>query len=545
MSIKKYISVSDNTITDAYELNLTTRATGSNIGAADSLEVFSIYGQANSASIERSRIIIKFPILTADTTGSNIQKDRTNGNIPASGSVNFFLNLYNVRHDQTLPRNFKLIVAPISQSWEEGSGVDLDSYKDLTYDGTGSNWINAKADTTWVVKDEAGTDVSSPGGSILSASWMGSPVSRYNEFNYSSSFEVGTEDMSVDITGLVEQWILGTAGSNPAGNPGYSNYGVAVYLTSSQESSSITSQLSRSYYTKRFSARSSEYFFNRPTIEARWDSSRKDHRGNFMLSSSNVSADDNLNTLYLYNYVRGQLKDLAHLATTVTDKIFVTVHTSASDDAQSDATGERVQTWPYVDSVYQSITGGKVSTGIYSASMAIATGTTIIYDKWWSASAGEGNTSNKVFYHTGALKPKTFDTPSYYVIPDYVTTITNLKDSYHSRELARFRLFTRQRNWNPTIYTKASTEIETSIVEDAYFKIYRVVDNHVVVGLGTGSLNHTRLSYDISGSYFDLDMKLLEPGYAYGVKFCYYLNGSYQEQTEDFKFKVEKMNSNV
>jgi len=544
MSIKKYTSIADTTITNAYEADMQTRATGSNMGAADSLEVFSIYGQANSASIEKSRVLLKFPVLTADTTGSNIQKDRTNGNIPASGSVNFFLNLYNVRHDQTLPRNFKIIVAPLSQSWEEGSGVDLDNYKDLTYDGTGSNWEKRKAGTIWTVADEAGNKVTTTGGSILSASWMApgpaGASARYNEFNYSASFEDGTEDLSVDITGLVEQWILGTSGENPAGNPGFPNYGVIAYLTASQESSSA-----RSYYTKRFSARSSEYFFKRPAIEARWNSSRKDHRGDFMLSSSNVSAADNLNTLYLYNYVRGQLKDLAHLATTVTDKIFVTVHTSASDDAQSDATGERVQTWPYVDSIYQAITGGKVSTGIYSASMAIATGTTYVYDKWWTASAGEGNTSNKIYYHTGTVKPKTFDTPAYFVVPDYVTTITNLKDSYHSRELARFRLFTRQRNWNPTIYTKASTEIETSIVEDAYFKIYRVVDNHVVVGFGTGSLNHTRLSYDVSGSYFDLDMKLLEPGYAYGVKFCYYLNGSYQEQTEDFKFKIEKTNSNV
>ena len=97
MSVKKYVATHDNTITNAYEADLGTRATGSNIGAADSVEVFSIFGQQNSASVEKSRVIFKFPILTSDTTGSNIQQDRVNGDIPKSGSVNFFLNLYNVR----------------------------------------------------------------------------------------------------------------------------------------------------------------------------------------------------------------------------------------------------------------------------------------------------------------------------------------------------------------------------------------------------------------------------------------------------------------
>ena len=49
------------------------------------------------------------------------------------------------------------------------------------------------------------------------------------------------------------------------------------------------------------------------------------------------------------------------------------------------------------------------------------------------------------------------------------------------------------------------------------------------------------LSYDISGSYFDLDMSLLESGYAYGIKFAFYDNRtqSWREQDQSFKFRVE------
>ena len=52
---------------------------------------------------------------------------------------------------------------------------------------------------------------------------------------------------------------------------------------------------------KRFFGRGSEYFFKRPVIEARWDDTVKDDRGNFYFSSSRAPAADNLNTIYFYN----------------------------------------------------------------------------------------------------------------------------------------------------------------------------------------------------------------------------------------------------
>ena len=115
-----------------------------------------------------------------------------------------------------------------------------------------------------------------------------------------------------------------------------------------------------------------------------------------------------------------------------------------------------------------------------------------------------------------------------------------MESKYYNNDSARFRLFTRLKDWSPTIYTVASTQIRNKVVDDAYFKIVRLIDDKDVVKYGTGSLNHTRLSYDVTGSYFDLDMKMLEPGYGYGIKFVYYVNGSYQEQPELFKFRVEE-----
>ena len=62
MGIKKYNASQDNTITNAYGIDLSTRATGSNMGASDILEIFSIYGLQSTSSAELSRVLIKFPI---------------------------------------------------------------------------------------------------------------------------------------------------------------------------------------------------------------------------------------------------------------------------------------------------------------------------------------------------------------------------------------------------------------------------------------------------------------------------------------------------
>ncbi|HAI36804.1 MAG TPA: hypothetical protein DCM40_00995, partial [Maribacter sp.] len=86
-----YYATKDNTITNAFEENLTTRGTGSNMGASDILETFSIYAQQASSSSELARILIEFPI-------TEISSSRDSGQIPASGSVSFYLKMFNAPH---------------------------------------------------------------------------------------------------------------------------------------------------------------------------------------------------------------------------------------------------------------------------------------------------------------------------------------------------------------------------------------------------------------------------------------------------------------
>ena len=72
---------------------------------------------------------------------------------------------------------------------------------------------------------------------------------------YTYTFENGHEDIELDVTATVEEWIAGT----------HANYGFGIFLTSSQEAYTTASDsdgvlsnaagAEESYYTKRFFSR--------------------------------------------------------------------------------------------------------------------------------------------------------------------------------------------------------------------------------------------------------------------------------------------------
>jgi hypothetical protein len=503
MAIKRYMANADNTIANAYKDDFNTRGTGSNMGQADILEVFSLYAQRDSSSAELSRILLQFPV-------STISADRTAGTIPASGSVNFFLRLYNAEHTRTLPRDYKLTVNAVSGAWEEGQGLDMENYTDLTYDKIGSNWINRTGSTAW----------STAGGDFYTDS----------SSSFEQRFEVGTEDLEIDVTTIVEQWI--NSGGNVLGSK--ENNGFLIKLSGAFEASSSTNLggAAKSYYTKKFFARSSEFFFERPKIEARWDSSRRDNRGNFTLSSSALPAENNLNTLFLYNYFRGKLVDVAGDSTAI--PVLNLYYASASVPEGSaryfrNSSNEAVNF----------LSCSRDSTGVYkatfSATSSIVTSTYPYLVDVWTHSGSQ--------LHTGsAFLPSTHKFTDFNPNPKYVIAMPNLKSSYPNEGNERFRLYVRNKDWSPNIFTKAQSNPETLLIESASFKIKRLIDDRVVINYGTSSTDHTVLSYDVSGNYFELDMSMLEHGYTYGVSYSFYEDsiGSYVEQPYVFKIRVDK-----
>lgn len=157
------------------------------------------------------------------------------------------------------------------------------------------------------------------------------------------------------------------------------------------------------------------------------------------------------------------------------------------------------------------------------------------YDRWGTAGLG-------TVFHTGSFKLRSHNAFSYHPSSvKYVSTLTNLQAAYTPADNVRLRVFTRLKNWSPTIYTVANSLIETSIIVSASYEISRVVDDLKVLPYGTGSDNCTMMSYDVSGNYFDLDMGYFEPGYAYGIKIAFYDETSWVEQPYIWKFRVDKL----
>ena len=111
MAIKRFFANKNNTITNAFKADLSTRATGSNMGESDVLEVFHLYGQASGTNgggtDELSRVLIDFPVTT------DIAAARTAGTIPASGNVEFYLRMFDAPHTETTPTQFTLTIAMI------------------------------------------------------------------------------------------------------------------------------------------------------------------------------------------------------------------------------------------------------------------------------------------------------------------------------------------------------------------------------------------------------------------------------------------------
>ena len=183
MSIKKYNSTKDNTIVNSFRENLSARGSAANLGASDILELFSIFGQVSTSSIEKSRILVEFPI-------SDILRDRNSSILPASGSAKYMLKLFNTPHGQTTPENYTIAVHPIVQSWTEGDGLDMESYLDLE----ASNWLSASEGVSW---NNTGSDF------VSSAHVTQKDV----PLKYTQFIEAAPTNASIDITAWVEEWL--------------------------------------------------------------------------------------------------------------------------------------------------------------------------------------------------------------------------------------------------------------------------------------------------------------------------------------------------
>ena len=313
--------------------------------------------------------------------------------------------------------------------------------------------------------------------------------------DYTYYFETGLEDITLNITPLVEEWLTGSKPNN----------GLMIKLSGSFEDGS---QLT-SFYTKKFSARGSEFYMNRPCIEARWNPSVTDDRNNFYAESPLLSSTDNTMNLYFYNKVSGKLKNI-YTDPSLTIEFY-------SDSA---LTNQITPTYANLTNPFP---------GVYKAEVVLDTTASVIYDRWVDL--------DTVFASSFDVYQRENDIVG--SNSEYIVNITNLKSKYTQQERARMNVFVREHDWQPNIYTKAYNNVENTAISNLYYKIFRLNDNYVVVDYSTGSLAYSKTSYDSNGNYFELDMNIFEKDYGYGIKLATWDGAQLMEFKDTFKFRVE------
>lgn len=466
--ILRFYPNKDATITDAYDEWFVERHEDANLGGSDILEAYALYDRDGNESMELSRFLVGFDFPTIFSELGTIDFSKTR----------FVLKLTNAPHGETLPADFSLYVHRLTEDWSEGVGLDYETLGDTG----GVCWDNAADGVAWTT----------PGGDFGVAS-------------KTVDFEDGDENLEIDITDWVEDWYDGPATS----------HGVIVKLSDGIESGIV------SYFTKRFFARTSSYFYKRPTLEVQIDDAVEQYyendRERFRLDSVLYAATNNY--LYYYNRPRRGLEDIP--GNGETDPITLTVNIE-DEDGNAVLTG-LVPEW--------------VSTGIYRVAVRLtssypdATG----FDKWYLTGVAAS-------FYCGEFTICT-EEDTRFTAQKSILSIKNHKSVYRFDEELRLDVDAVPFGWNPNVYVSYFSDGRSQKLNlpATYYCVTRDVDTYIVCPFSYDvGEDHTKLSYDNTNNFFNFNFSILEPGYMYTFSFITVIDGEVYRHPESFKFRVDK-----
>lgn len=152
--------------------------------------------------------------------------------------------------EKQVATSFDLIAFPINKKWDEGRGHDMHQENYLIKQAGAkmfsghSNWNNATLIDPW---DEPGV--------------YENPLTS-TTFNSFQHFDIGNEDMDIDVTDIVNDWLSG----------GSVNNGIGVAFKREYELMSTDTRFIASFFTEKTNS------FNKPHIEVVYDQAFKDDR---------------------------------------------------------------------------------------------------------------------------------------------------------------------------------------------------------------------------------------------------------------------------
>jgi len=451
-------------------------AVSGNVGLAGSLDLFKLYGVTIVTSgsnkipkTELSRTLIHFDL-------DPLQELFEEGKLDLShNSFKCFISLKDVYGGQPTPSNFTIDVFPMSASWSEGIGKDVAYYSDEDK----CNFLSASSDALWASEGCASECFSTGSGDYITSS-----ITIANT-KVSQTFVKGTEDLLVDVTNIISATIKGDL----------PDQGFRLSFSSAIEADTKT------YFVKRFASRHAYDESKRPKIIVKFDDSILDDTSNLYLDSPVSSS------IFLYNYVHGQLANL------LSGSISVTGSNSVLLELQSEVTGTGKYSLYFTGSQHKF--GTNFSTGIYSASLTLPlsneniktsfdlSGSVIFKPIWTSL-------DQTVVYITGSnIVARAPERISYRLNPRrYRVNATGINSEYSEEEEVTMRVYIFDENDPQIIAKRLPVELPGLSLRKVHYAIRNATTNEYEIPFDT-IYNSTKISSDSKGMYFNFNTSAL------------------------------------
>lgn len=497
---RKISCIKDTYITNRIVRN-SFRAIDANVGQAGTLDIFKLAGESTidandgpfvsgtTDPIELSRVLLQFDLDPLRELTSSILDF-------SSPSFKATLELFDVLGGQTLPSNFTLVAYPLSRSFDEGIGRDVVAFEDIDV----ANFVTASSDGSLWFQSGANAlgFVGQPSVDVVTGSMS------LGDLSVVQFFEVGDEDLSMDVTKIVSATLAGLI----------PDHGLRLSFSGSAETDSKTR------FVKRFGTRHSTNTRIRPRITVGFDSSIQDYHGSFYFDVSG--------SLFLNNFRQGVADNI--VSGTALNQV------SGNNCLLLTITSGSVASGTFFSKVItgsQHFYGHNAAPGVYSASFAISSiESPALYRELTLAASATltetwGSLDGTVGYYTGSFIVKAPDRSALANAPDSLKfNITNLQKSYVSADVARLRVFVQDQGFNFK-YTKLPLRSSSLIFDKMYWRLRDALDDDIIFDFDT-RYGSTRLSTDSEGMYFDIYMSDLDVGRAYEIDILLDRRGSHR-----------------
>lgn len=464
-------------------VNSNIRATDSNVGQAGTLDLFKLYDESFLSGvtlpIELSRVLIRFDYNPLRALTASVL-DITHPSFQCT------LRMFDVVGGQTIPSNFKLILHPLSQSFDEGVGRDVASFSDI--DAT--NFITASiSNGSAILWNASGANhpglLGASNIDIVSSGNIGNGSGIINLF-VTQSFSDGTEHLEMNVTQLVSATL---ANQLP-------DHGFRLAFSGTHESDT------RSLFVKRFASRHATNQKIVPRIDVRFNDSVRDNHTNFTFDATG--------TLFMNNSVRGVLRNIVSgaAATQIVGANSVRVRLVSG-------------TFSGTFSGSQHTYGIIAASGVYSATFAIASVNALLKDEIINAGSATfseiwESPDGTVGYFTGTLSMfSTTRTSFKNVNRGLSVSLLGIRNQHDTTEKLRVRAFIIDNDESLKV-ARTSFERKGKTFDIIHYRVRDAYSNEIIVPFDE-TYGSTLLSSDSDGMYFDMHVDAFPYGYVYAI----------------------------